>query len=196
MDFSFENISFYMILILPGLVSLKVFNLIVPIKRRSTSENLLDGLFYSSLNAIILIPFYFFILGLEFKYGLVVLYCLMLLISFLSPFIVYSFWIKKSISKKLLLPFPTPWDYFFNKREPCFILIHLKSGHKIGGFYGENSYANAFPDNGDIYLETTYSVTKNGEFGKPIPDSKGLIVTRDEYVFIELFNIPKQKSHE
>jgi hypothetical protein len=62
----------------------------------------------------------------------------------------------------------------------------------IGGYFGENSYATSFPNEGDVYLETVYRIQDDGTFGEPIDLSRGLLIRRDEYTHIEIFGIPKQ----
>jgi len=74
------------------------------------------------------------------------------------------------------------------------MLIHLNDGNMVGGFFGEGSYATSFPDDGDLYLKAVYSIKENGEFGEPIEDTKGLLIRKDQYSYIELFNVPKQEE--
>lgn len=95
---------------------------------------------------------------------------------------------NKKLMKKLHLPYPTAWDYFFDKREIAFVLIHLKNGKKIGGYYGANSYATSFPRDGDIYLEASIKVKDNGEFEEVIENTKGLLIRKEEYQMIEFFS--------
>jgi len=199
MEFSFENISFYLVLILPGLISLKIFHLIVPIHQKESSNDILDGLFYSSINALILVPVYFIMLYLEDTLGILIyfiLYALMLLVSIFFPFAIYKIRTKGYISNKLLLPYATSWDYYFGLREPCFVLIHLKDGKKVGGYYGQNSYASASPKEGDIYIEKVFKINKDSTFGDPISESSGLLITKENYDFIELYKINKGEKNE
>ena len=98
--------------------------------------------------------------------------------------------------KNLQIPYPTAWDYFFDKRELTFLLIHLLDGKMIGGYYGPNSYAGDFPNDGDIYLEAVYSVDDDGKFCDPVENTKGLLIRRDQYSYIEFFNVPKQTEGE
>ena len=58
------------------------------------------------------------------------------------------------------LPFPTAWDYYFDKRNPSWVLVHLKDGTLIGGLFGDDSYATSFPTDGDIYLEKVAKAEK------------------------------------
>lgn len=193
MEISIEQISLFLVFVLPGLISLKVFSLIVPTKTRGVSEFLFDGLFYTSLNLIFLIPIYFYLLRFEESldyWVFVIFYFSMLLLSIGFPFFVYWLYSKESFTKRFLLPFPTSWDYFFIKRESCFIIFHLKDGEKIGGYYGEKSYSCSYPDEGSIYIEAVFKVNKDGTLGDKIEGTKGLLITKDQYDFIEMFEIP------
>lgn len=67
------------------------------------------------------------------------------------------------------------------------MLIHLNNGKLIGGYYGLNSYATSFPNQGDVYLEVVYKVKEDGTFEEAIEDSYGLLLTKDQY--IEIFSV-------
>ena len=70
----------------------------------------------------------------------------------------------------------------------------LKTGSKIGGYYGLRSYATSFPTEGDIYVETVYRVDEEGRFKEPISDTEGAIIRKDQYDLIEFFKIPRQED--
>ena len=84
-------------------------------------------------------------------------------------------------------PIPNSWDYFFLKREAAFVMIHLKSGKLIGGVYGGQSYASAYPEPRDLYLKEVWKIEK-GYFKHKIKDTKGLYITYDEILYIEFFD--------
>jgi hypothetical protein len=90
-------------------------------------------------------------------------------------------------------PCPTAWDWFFGvqRKGECYILVHLKNGEKIAGLYGSDSYATSFPRNGDLYLEQTVKVDNEGNFQNVVENTLGLIISRDEYSYVELFEVPK-----
>ncbi len=64
----------------------------------------------------------------------------------------------------------------------------------IGGFFGEGSYATAYPDEGNIYLKAVYNMNNDGTFSDPVELTKGLLITKDQYTYIEFFDIPNQKE--
>ena len=85
---------------------------------------------------------------------------------------------------------------FFDRRVPVFVLVQLRNGSRLGGYYGFESYATSFPTEGDIYLETVYRVDENGEFKEPITDSAGVIVRKDQYDLIEFFNPEEEEQRD
>ena len=92
---------------------------------------------------------------------------------------------------------PTPWDYFFDKQGmACFVLIHLKSGKMIGGFYGTQSYTSEYPEPQQIYLEELWKITAEGRFVEKVPGTLGAIIRFDECSMIELISAGGEKRHE
>jgi hypothetical protein len=88
-------------------------------------------------------------------------------ISFVIPAIIglsTAITIKSSRFHKVthgifLHPIPTAWDHAFGRRkENYFILFHLKSGVKFGGFYGKSSFVSTFPNEQEIYVEEVWQI--------------------------------------
>ena len=96
------------------------------------------------------------------------------------------------MASKIQLPYPTAWDYFFGRRERVFVLVQLKNGSKIGGYYGFQSYAASFPTEGEIYLEAVSRVDEDGKFKEPVNRSRGVIIRKDQYDLIEFFTLPEE----
>lgn len=196
---SFNKLIYFIILVFPGLVSIKVYRLLMPAKPVDWSNALIEGLFYSVINFAIFLPLIIVIHRNSFFLQHPIWYSIfgmtiLLIGPILWPMVLTIIFRSKLVSKKLQIPYPTSWDYFFDKREPVFILIHLKNGKMVGGYFGTDSYATSFPNEGDIYLQTVYRVKNDSSFEEnPINDSKGLLIRRDEYTYLELFNIPEQK---
>ena len=82
------------------------------------------------------------------------------------------------------------FDYYVADRKPVFMIIHLKDGRAIGGYWGPGSYASVAPNSGDIYLTAVYQLDRQRRFGDPVPATAGLLIRREEYSFIELFKVP------
>jgi hypothetical protein len=191
-----ENIEFFMVIFLPGMISMQIYRLIVPTDAIEWKHAVLQALFYSGINFALCFP----ILVLTGKddlaanhpawYYLRSIGTLFLLPVF-WPIAFVSLTKTKLFQKYFLSLFPTAWDAFFSLRKSAFILIHLKSGKMVGGYYGKGSYATSYPHDGDLYISAVYQVDDKGHFKKPMPDTRGLLIRKDEYSYIELFDVPK-----
>jgi hypothetical protein len=168
----------------------------MPAKPINWSNALLEGLFYSIVNFALFLPLLIPIHLNNFPAKHPIWYgvsgvIILLVGPIIWPVILTKLFRSKLLTGTLQIPYPTSWDYFFDKREPVFILIHLKNGKMVGGYFGTDSYATSFPNEGDIYLQTVYKINNDGTFGNPINDSKGLLIRKEEYIYIELFNTPQ-----
>jgi len=178
---------------------MQIYRLLMPAKALDWQNSIIEGLFYSSINYGFCLPLLSLILYLfTIKANPFMLFFVGLFVLFVAPIIwpiIFTKMVKsKKIFKNLQIPFPKAWDFFFDKRKPCFVLIHLKNGKLIGGYYGINSYATSYPNEGDLYLELVYETDNLGHFGKCIQDSKGMLIRQNDYDYIELFSIPNQKE--
>ena len=193
-----DTLPLFILFVLPGLVSMRIYRLLIPCRQLDWGNACLEGLFYSAVNFALFLPLIVTIHHDSFPSKHPVWYGLLaLLILLVGPIIWPIVYVKLVRSKKLMrglqLPYPTAWDYFFDKRRSIFVLIHLKTGRMIGGYYGPASYATAYPDEGDIYLQAVYRVNDEGRFGEPIESTNGLLISKDQYSYIEFFGVPKQE---
>lgn len=169
-----------------------VYRVIFAAREIDWKGGLVQALFYSSLNLAVCLPLLVpihrgdFIEKHPFWYtaGLMLV---LLVLPVVWPLLYRSLLKWQWLTSKIQLPYPTAWDFFFDRREPVFVLVQLKNGSMLGGYYGFRSYATSFPTEGDIYLETVYEVDKAGTFKEPIGDSHGAIIRKDQYELIEFF---------
>ncbi len=78
----------------------------------------------------------------------------------------------------------TAWDWYFSQQRPVWAVVTLKSGARIYGLFGKNSFAGNDPERRDLYLEATYRVLANGEWA-PNEDTGGVLVLGDQIAFVE-----------
>lgn len=194
-----DKMLLFILLVFPGLISMHIYRLLMPAKDIDWKNAIIEALFYSSINFGLCLPILIPINRDNFVENHPVWYTILfLMIILVLPIIWPWLWTlilkNKKIMKGLQLPYPTAWDYFFDQRKPVFILIHRKNGKKIGGYFGENSYATSFPREGDIYLEKVVKVDESGKFLEIVKDSKGLLIKKEEYELIEIFEDPNNKT--
>jgi hypothetical protein len=176
-----------------------VYRLLIAAGPIDWGRALLQGFFFTVINYVLGFPLVLYILSPENLESHPLRYWLALATVWLiGPVLLPVIW-KWLIGTKLLRqylqqPYATPWDYYFDRREDAFMLIHLNNGHLVAGYWGLGSYASAYPDQGDLYLSAVYSVDAKGKIGNPIASTKGLLITRDEYTYIELFEPPQPKT--
>ncbi len=81
-------------------------------------------------------------------------------------------------------PTPTGWDYVFGRLEPGFVLLTLRNGNLIAGYFGKRSMASSDPGRKDLYIEETFNVSPEGTWS-PVSQSSGIWVPGEEISSIE-----------
>ena len=186
----------FLVLVWPGLLAVSIYHLIVPGRGMQWRSSSYRGLFFSVVNYIVLFPVVRFAWDFDQMTKAPMRYWICLLILFVVGPIALAvlwIWIRRLpwVVRFFQHPDPTPWDHYFDRREHKFMILHLNDGHMIGGYYGAGSYASSFPDQGDLYLSMLYEIDENGKFGNPVEDTDGLLIRKDQYTRIELFNSPE-----
>ena len=191
MDFvTSEQLPLVVLLILPGFISTKVFDLLVPGEPRDAGRQVFEAMTYGLLNfglwyvvlADVLIPLrdsrpWVFRLGVV---GILVMspIALAILANTVLRWRGLHRWVRH--------PIPTAWDFYFWKREPGWVLIRLKRGLLLGGLLGPKSFASSHP-NRDLYIQEAWRLDANGQFVAPVPQSRGVLVSMDDCESLEFF---------
>jgi hypothetical protein len=185
-EFNWSGVAFFVLFVLPGFISLKVWTQIVPSPERPLKDAIGEVIAFGVLNAAIVAPFLALWQPADAGAIYASLVIGLVILPALWPFCLN--WIVNVLQRMnvLLIPARTAWDYVFEQREPYFIIVHLKDGRRIGGYYGENSFAGLYPESGHIYLEEVWTLDAHGAFVAAVPDSKGIILKSDDYEFLEL----------
>ncbi len=187
-----DNLSMFLYFVVPGFVAMKVYDLIVPSDRRNFRESLIEVVSFSMFN----LAFTFWIIAEinkpEFRSNNSVLYYVatFLVVSVVPAGLAiatHKVLASRFLRGRMLHPTPTGWDYFFAKGESCWILFHLKSGAKLGGLYGENSFASSFPNEQEVYIQEIWRVDEQGRFVEKVQGTAGTVIKREECTLIELF---------
>jgi hypothetical protein len=177
-----------MLVVFPGLVSMHVYRLISPAKAIEWQTAVLEASFWGTVNVSITFPL--IIVMKCCNATLEVLFISLAFTAILLP-IVWVRWISqfRYIKNFCLNPTPMAWDYYFSKKEPCFIIVHLKNGNLIGGYYGTNSYASSYPEKMSIYFEKLIYVSTDGKFEGWVEDSNGILLDSDVFDYLEFLDI-------
>lgn len=189
-----NNLPFFLFLVVPGFVAVAVYDLLVPSERRNLSDSLIGIVAYSLINltlwALPLLLMRKYLVSDTLAYYAIVFIALVLIV-FVSPALLaigyYKLLDSRLLQGRVLHPLPTGWDWFFGKGPSCFILFHLKSGLKVGGFYGGKSYASSHPQIQQVYIEEVWELSEELEFVEKVPDTAGAIINGEDCETIELY---------
>ncbi|MBI3195332.1 MAG: hypothetical protein HYZ34_12835 [Ignavibacteriae bacterium] len=192
--FDSETIRLVFIFFVPGFISMKIYDLLVPSERRDFSKDLLEALSYSCVNFAILYWPIVAIHSNEFQTDhLIIYYFLSILILLVAPIfwpiLVYKFMKTGFFRRRLVDPILKPWDRLFGQRKAYWVIIHLKDGRKIGGKYAKRSFSSTYPAEEQIYIEEVWEIDQtSGRFIQPLTNSDGLIISKDNFHLIEFFH--------
>lgn len=191
-EFTLDALGLLAALAFPGLVSMQVYRAVLPARALDWKDGLVAALFYSVVNYALGFWALLYILDARrldtapWTYWFCLVW-LFVLAPILLP-LAYRWLVTRTpLRRWLLAPYPTAFDYFFGQKLPCFVIVTLKSGGRIGGYWGDRSYASSFPEQGDLYLSAAVALTPEGKFAEAVPGSLGVLVRRDEYTHLELF---------
>ncbi len=82
-------------------------------------------------------------------------------------------------------PIPTGWDWVFSGTGPCFVLVTLRDGKEIAGYFGHNSMASSDPNRRDIYIEKVYTVPSDGSRWAEVEGTRGMHIDGSQISRVE-----------
>ena len=205
MDFKFdfqnwENTLRIIYLILPGIIFFDTYRRFVE-KPYPTKEIYIAKIIYASMFIFVLNTFVLFLWSLtpiSLRFSIpdplqIPLQAIVVPIATALVFVAADQrrWVNRLaevVHIKTVDPSPSGWDYFFSQRESVFVIIGLKDGSRVAGFFGPSSMASSSPDTAakDIYIEQVYLLPE--EEGKPwstVERSRGMLIPHSEIQFIE-----------
>lgn len=69
---------------------------------------------------------------------------------------------------------PSAWDFSMQRRQGCYVRVHLTDGQVVAGTFSRHSYASSDEKRLDLFLEQVWFVDEDGYFLAPVPDSGGV----------------------
>lgn len=182
----------FLVLILPGFVSLKVYSWLIASESRDYSKSFVEAICYSVLNFTFLSWILFFITKDGFITSHPFYYWLSIFVVFLIAPASWPFlflWIStfEIFKKNILSPYKQPWDYVFSKRESFWVAIHLKNGEVLRGKYALNSFASSYPSERQLYIEELWISDEERKFGRKANRTRGILVSQDEISYIKFY---------
>lgn len=178
------------LLVVPGFVALRLYDLLVPSVRRNWSEALVEVVSVGTINLVVvgqLLEPFMNQGGWRAKVAWAIL-------LFGSPLLLALLTIaargSELVQRWLPHPVELSWDKFFapgaaGERRRAFVACRLKDGGMVGGFFGSDSFASSAPGAQELYLEEAWKMDENGDFLERVAGTQGLHVRRDDCWLIE-----------
>jgi hypothetical protein len=179
-------------LLFPGFVALAIYDLRVPGERRKWGDMGIALVAYSILIDVTsaaylrLFPIAASATGAVVAFGIVA--------DLVVPALVGWFVVdlRELLAAKglLLSAMPKAWDEFFRRiqSKQVALVVTLKDGRKVGGFWAENPFASSFPADEDLLITVPVSIDDEGRFLKRIAHAEALLVSRNDILTIEAFS--------
>ena len=183
------TLMLFLIFFVPGFISLKVYDLLVPGERRDFSRSFLDAVAYSSLNFGVLLPLIYVMSTEQLNPWLWIVAAFVVLVGcpVIWPFAILRVRRIPAIRRRVVNPIARVWDCVFEARIPYWVIIHLKDQRRIGGVYSTRSFASSAPAEREIFLEEVWNLDASGAFVDSVGDSAGILVNGEEILALEFF---------
>lgn len=188
-----NKLIIFIAFVIPGFITLKTYELLVPTGAKETGKQLIDAIAYSCINYAILFWPITLVENAHLKDNCPVIYWLFFVLVLLVAPIAWAFLYKRlrttSWAQKAI-PHPTekPWDYVFGQSKPYWVIVTLKDGTRLGGLYDTESFASSAPAPEQIYLQQTWILNDDGAFERAKENTAGIIILSSDIMAIEFFN--------
>jgi hypothetical protein len=191
---SVDKLLLAVVFLIPGFVAMKVYSVLSSSERLDGSKALVDALAFS---CVIYAAFSWAILWVHevqlaerhlFWFGA---FCVVLLFVVPAGAAALFFEIRRSRWVVQWLPHPVgkPWDFVFSRRERFYVIVTLKSGRRIGGFYGSESFSSSHPYEEQIFIETVWDIDGEQGFIETHVRSRGMMIFGAEIETIEFIGL-------
>lgn len=180
--------------VIPGFVSLKTYNLLVPSDSKDSASQIIEAVAYSCVNYALLIGPIYWIDSIKLwtsHPGLYVVACIIVLLvapigwALLVKFLRETEFVRRAFPH----PIQKPWDYVLGNGDAYWVIVTLKDGIKLAGRYDTKSFASSAPAREQIYLEESWVLNDDGGFDRPRENTAGIMILSDEIVAMEFFKI-------
>ena len=198
---SFNTLFYILAFVVPGFIFDSITRKLLPQGQHDTQSSFLRFLTASCVNYGLWSWLIFWLYQTKYytshplRTGLI-----WLLLIFISPLIMGIIWgllnkrriIEKTLGKfgiTTVNPVPTSWDYKFSKiNEPVWVLVTLKDGSFIAGYWGYESFASSDGNIKDVYIEKVYKITSKGPWIPTSNNNDGILIATDQIKTIEFFS--------
>lgn len=167
---------------IPGFVAMKLYGILSSGERLDASKSMVDAVSFSCMNYAVwswLIILVFRYEWIKFYPGWFLMFVIFVLFFAPAGSSVFFFYLRKKGFFVKWLPHPVgkPWDFVFSRRESCYVIIFLKGGRRIGGYYGPESFVSSYPYEEQIFIEKVWRVDEEEGFIEEHTRTKGMMIS-------------------
>lgn len=88
---------------------------------------------------------------------------------------------------------PTAWDWQFGRMdEPHWMLVTLRDGSQVAGYFGSRSYASSDPGERDLFVEQLWEIPEDGSTWQPLRPGQGILISRNEIRHVEIWPVSSE----
>lgn len=193
--------SFFIILafIVPGFIIYVVKSKFTTGRIRTGPDIFIYYLFYSAVNYTLFGWIIYFIIFTDVLYDYpIIKYISWSIILFASPVFIGIIigiadkhqWfnrILRCIGINPIHSVPTAWDYCFGSMKfPHWIIVTLKDGTKIYGYFGAKSIASSSDNERDLVLEQMFKIDANNSW-EALKEGHGVLITKEQISYVEFW---------
>ena len=194
-----DKLIIFIAFVIPGFISLKVYELLYPGPTQDSSKQVIDAVAYSCINyALLFWPIQRVensSASTQYPNAYAIFYFFVLFIAPVAWVAIWKFLRTREIFQRFA-PHPTqkPWDFVFSKRAPYWVKVILKDGSKIAGRYAGKSFTSSAPAEEQIYLEETWILNDKSGFLRPQKRSAGVLVLSKDISYVEFSKYEEEEK--
>lgn len=182
--FDTKTLQLITLLVVPGYITNTIFYVINPKKKYKEVPYLINCIIFSLINLYISnILFSFNIRFNRYVIVFIISILLGLIVGYLNP-ITRIYHLLKNTRFRIKNPLQTAWDFAFENRNECYVIVTLNDNTKIKGFYGELSFASDPDVCDDLYLQEIYYDEGKNEWVLD-KESNGVYIAKNNIKYIE-----------
>ena len=187
------QVIYFLAFVVPGFISMQVYAQIRARQKTTLKDSILEAITFGAINfAILFFAIEWIVNPPNFTLHPIYVWIAAIVVFLILPL----FWpwalvgVQNLLAKRnlFLATSPTAWDHYFLDRKPCWVLVHISETRRVGGRFGKNSYASAYPEPGHIYIEELWRLDENGGFLEKTPQSRGIVLRPTDYQMVEFFD--------
>ncbi len=93
-------------------------------------------------------------------------------------------------------PTPSAWDYAAPPRGSTFIRVRQTDGSWVGGWFGSDSFLSTWPEPHDLFIESQWEMSSEGEFVRRLAGTRGAYVSCAQDVVVEWVAPPDSTDNQ